>query len=107
MNPMRAAHRGPVRAVVSRRQAGAMTEGDGRNAGSGTGRPVKRGRSAHLALASFWLLALAGPALAADLPVKAPVPYLANTQAFDWTGWYVGVHLGVVQGRSNWSSGLL
>src|SRR5215813_12444161 len=32
----------------------------------------------------------AGPALAADIPVKAPVV----AQAFSWTGFYVGVHAG-------------
>ena len=84
-----------------------MTEGDGRNASGGMGRPAKRDRSTCFAFAGFSLFALASPALAADLPVKAPVPYLANTQAYDWTGWYVGVHAGVVRGRSNWFSGLI
>jgi high affinity Mn2+ porin len=51
------------------------------------------------------MLSLACPALAADLPVKAPVPYVGN--GYDWNGWYVGVHAGVIRGSSNWSSGLL
>ena len=42
------------------------------------------------------------PAFAADLPVKAPVPYVATS--YDWTGWYVGAHVGLIQGSSNWSS---
>src|SRR3974390_2768623 len=45
---------------------------------------------------------LGNPAYAADLPVKAPVPYLASS--YDWTGWYVGAHVGVIRGSSNWTS---
>jgi high affinity Mn2+ porin len=41
-------------------------------------------------------------AFAADLPVKAPVPYLADS--YDWSGWYVGAHIGVIRGSSRWSS---
>ena len=51
------------------------------------------------------MLAFGTPALAADLPdlpVKAPpVPYVAD---YDWNGWYVGAHLAVIGGRSNWSA---
>jgi high affinity Mn2+ porin len=50
-------------------------------------RPSKR-VSAGLSLG---LLALAAPASAADLPVKAKVP--AQT-VYDWTGFYVGGHFG-------------
>jgi high affinity Mn2+ porin len=40
--------------------------------------------------------------LPASLPVKAPVPYVSP--AYDWNGWYVGAHVGVVRGSSNWSA---
>ncbi|MBV9563376.1 MAG: carbohydrate porin [Bradyrhizobium sp.] len=54
-------------------------------------------------------LLLGGPALTAerpaDLPVKAPVSYLTN--GYDWTGWYVGAHAGVIRGSSTWSSNLV
>ncbi len=43
---------------------------------------------AGLALAAT---AVAGPAFAADLPIKAPPPV---APAFSWTGWYVGVTAG-------------
>jgi high affinity Mn2+ porin len=52
------------------------------------------------------VLATCSAALAADLPpslpVKAPVPYVAT--AYDWNGWYVGAHAGVIRGASNWSA---
>src|SRR5260370_2124284 len=37
-----------------------------------------------------------------SLPVKAPVPYVAT--AYDWNGWYVGAHGGVIKGASNWTA---
>ncbi|MBV8927031.1 MAG: carbohydrate porin [Bradyrhizobium sp.] len=49
------------------------------------------------------LLALAHPATAADLPVKAPVPYLPDAP-YNWNGWYVGAHAAVIRGDSNWSA---
>jgi high affinity Mn2+ porin len=55
-----------------------------------------------LAGVAFGTLALGGPAAAADLPVKAPAPYVST--AYDWNGWYVGAHVGVVRGSSNWSA---
>jgi high affinity Mn2+ porin len=52
------------------------------------------------------LLASCSFAIAADLPaslpVKAPVPYVAT--AYDWNGWYAGVHGGVIRGASNWTA---
>jgi outer membrane immunogenic protein len=36
-------------------------------------------------------VAMAGPALAADLPIKAPAPF---AERFSWTGCYVGGHIG-------------
>jgi high affinity Mn2+ porin len=40
--------------------------------------------------------------LPANLPVKAPVPYVLT--AYDWNGWYVGAHAGVIRGASNWTA---
>jgi high affinity Mn2+ porin len=52
------------------------------------------------------LLAFKAPALAADLPpslpVKAPVPHAST--AYDWNGFYVGAHAGVIRGASNWAA---
>src|SRR4029077_17444018 len=45
-------------------------------------------------------LALAGSAGAADLPVKAP----PAATAYDWTGLYVGGHIGYAAGSSHWSA---
>src|ERR1700722_18322668 len=45
--------------------------------------------------------------LPTDLPVKAPVAYVAKAPqapAADWNGWYVGAHAGAVGGASNWSA---
>lgn len=46
----------------------------------------------------FYLLAsaalLATPAIAADMPVKAPAAYAAPAPMFNWTGFYVGAHVG-------------
>src|SRR6266852_3127089 len=43
------------------------------------------------------LLALGGPGVAADMPVKAP-----HIQAvFDWTGLYIGAHAGYSRGSSS------
>src|ERR1700738_2556104 len=51
-------------------------------------------------------LAMCSVATAADLPpslpVKAPVPYVST--AYDWNGWSVGAHVGVIRGASNWSA---
>lgn len=47
------------------------------------------------------LMALTGSAVAADMPVKAPPP--AGT-AYDWTGVYVGGHIGYAAGSSHWSA---
>jgi high affinity Mn2+ porin len=59
-----------------------------------------------LCIAGIGLIVLAGAAHAADLsgmmPVKAPPP--AATAAYDWTGFYVGGHLGYAAGSSNWSA---
>jgi high affinity Mn2+ porin len=41
--------------------------------------------------------------LPADLPVKAPVPYVTDA-ASSWNGWYIGGHGAVVRGASSWSA---
>jgi outer membrane immunogenic protein len=46
-------------------------------------------------------LALAGPTLAADLPVKAP-PIVA-APAFTWTGCHIGAQVGGARGQKEWS----
>jgi high affinity Mn2+ porin len=55
-----------------------------------------------LAGVGFGLLALDGPAAAADMPLKAPVPYVSKD--YDWNGWYAGAHVGVIRGSSSWSA---
>jgi high affinity Mn2+ porin len=47
------------------------------------------------------LAALTGSAAAADMPVKAPPP---AATAYDWTGVYVGGHIGYAAGSSRWSA---
>jgi high affinity Mn2+ porin len=48
--------------------------------------------------------------LSPNLPVKAPVPYVTKApqapaaNGYDWNGWYIGVHVGVATGSSNWSA---
>ena len=68
----------------------------------------RRGRSwegvctgVGLSLLAFDFTAFAAD-LPADLPVKAPMPYVST--AYDWNGWYVGAHVGVIRGSSNWSA---
>jgi high affinity Mn2+ porin len=46
------------------------------------------------------LMAFTGSAAAADMPVKAPPPPAAA--AYDWTGVYVGGHIGYAAGSSHW-----
>jgi high affinity Mn2+ porin len=59
------------------------------------------------------MLMAGGAAIAADmpaLPVKTPAGYVPKTvqlpkvSADDWNGWYVGAHVGVIGGSSNWSA---
>ena len=72
---------------------------------------VSRYRERVLAGVGLSLLALDNPAGAGDmppnLPVKAPVAYVAKAAPFngyDWNGWYVGAHVGGIRGSSDWSS---
>jgi high affinity Mn2+ porin len=48
------------------------------------------------------IIVLAGRAAAADLPVKVP-PAPPAPAAYDWTGFYVGTHLGDAGGSSHWT----
>ncbi len=50
-----------------------------------------------LASAAFGALMLGCPAIAADLPIKAP----QLRPAFDWSGFYVGGHLGYGRGHAD------
>jgi len=60
------------------------------------------------------LLAACSAAIAADVPsttpVKAPPAYVTKAlpapapNGYDWNGWYIGVHVGVTTGSSNWSA---
>ena len=57
----------------------------------------RRSRERVVATVGLGLLMLAGPAAAADLPLKAP----RMTQSiFDWTGLYIGAHAGFGRGSS-------
>jgi len=51
-------------------------------------------RTKRFLLASTALLALGSAAAAADLPSRAPAPYVAPIPVFSWTGFYVGVNAG-------------
>src|SRR5258708_21152816 len=71
-------------------------------------------------ICTFWggtgvVLATCSFAIAGDLPtsfpVKAPVARYGAKAApggevngYDWNGWYVGAHVGVIRGSSNWSA---
>ena len=57
--------------------------------------PLKNWLLGGAALPAF----IVGPAMAADLPVKAPAP-AAVTRVYDWTGLYVGLNAGGAWGRS-------
>jgi high affinity Mn2+ porin len=84
-------------------------ERDRRNARAGNIRTMKRYRRSWERLFAgigLGMLALDSRAIAADmpasLPVKAPVAYVSKD--YDWNGWYVGAHAGVIRGASNWST---
>jgi high affinity Mn2+ porin len=46
--------------------------------------------------------AMSSPLAAADMPTKAPRKAL--TTVYDWTGFYIGGHVGFAAGSSNWSA---
>src|SRR5579872_2571572 len=62
----------------------------------------------HLLTICVWLLALADfaaypkAARAADIPLPTKAP--PQAPAYDWTGFYVGVHYGYAAGSSRWSA---
>ena len=45
---------------------------------------------------------IAGPAMAADMPVKAKAP--PPPVVWDWSGVYLGAHAGGAWARTNWDS---
>ena len=49
-------------------------------------------------------LASVGGAAADDVMVTKAPPPSASAAAFNWTGFYVGGHLGVAWGTSNWTT---
>jgi hypothetical protein len=50
------------------------------------------------------LLRLVAPAMAAELPMAMPVKVLPISTEYDWTGFYLGAHLGYAGGSSNWTA---
>src|SRR4051794_32546520 len=59
------------------------------------GRPMKR-----ILLSAALISIAAVPALAADLPVKAPMAAPIVAPVFNWTGFYIGVDGGGTWGRA-------
>jgi len=51
-------------------------------------------------------LVAGGSAMAADLPVKAPIFRAPAAAVYDWTGFYVGAHAGYAWARTNYSDPL-
>ena len=47
-----------------------------------------------LLLAGFALALVSAPAVAADLPMKAAPPMVAPIAVYNWTGFYIGGHIG-------------
>jgi high affinity Mn2+ porin len=92
---------GVMTSIVGWRQAfesAVMGRSDGMRR-SVSARPVNRNRrylEPVLAGAAFGALTLGSPAMAADIPLKAP--YLRP--AFDWSGFYIGGHTGYGRGSS-------
>src|SRR5271166_1224614 len=60
----------------------------------------------RILLASVGAVALAGTAVAADLPTRAPPPiYVPPVPIFTWTGVYVGAQIGYAWGTVNAHAG--
>jgi high affinity Mn2+ porin len=60
-------------------------------------------RAALLATAAVvTLLPMSGPLAAADLPIAYKAPPIPK--AYDWSGFYVGGHLGLAAGNSDWTA---
>src|SRR6185436_25597 len=68
----------------------------GRNWNVRTVNRKRRSLEHALAGAAFGALALGSPAMAADMPLKAP----HLRPAFDWSGFYIGGHAGYHRGSS-------
>src|ERR1700722_452083 len=68
----------------------------------GTGAVMRVGLSAGLGLVAL-LVPLFGGAKAADMAVKAPPQTASACSDYDWTGFYVGGHLGYGWGKSSFS----
>src|ERR1700760_560078 len=65
-------------------------------------RDRRAARRAFLLATTVFALASVGPAVAADqapMPVKAPA-----VSPFDWSGFYLGGHVGYATGTSNWTA---
>jgi outer membrane immunogenic protein len=61
---------------------------------------MKRSFVAGVALTSV----LAGHAMAADMPIKSPIKSpMDRPDAFSWTGFYIGGHVGYGWGNKKWS----
>src|SRR6202030_511785 len=69
----------------------------------------KYGGGAGVLLATCSFAVAGDSAATTSVPVKAPVVYTKAPQIpaannYDWNGWYVGAHVGVTVGSSNWSA---
>jgi high affinity Mn2+ porin len=63
-------------------------------------------RAANVPLQWILAAAIAAPALGAELPLPMPVKAPVKTPVsslYDWTGFYIGAHLGYAWGTSNWT----
>lgn len=60
-----------------------------------------------VAAAAFAALSFSAPANAADVPVKGPFYKAAPAPVFDWTGFYVGAHVGYGRENGSDASGLI
>lgn len=47
------------------------------------------------------VMLVTGGAMAADIPMKAPVAKAMMAPAWSWSGWYIGAHAGYAWGRTN------
>lgn len=90
----------------SRLSQGYCIGGPKTGAGRLVGTMGRRGRASGGVIAvAICVLTVAGRAAATDLaamPVKAPP--VAPSPMFDWSGWYLGAHVGMTAGTSSWSS---
>src|SRR3982074_2352133 len=95
--------------MAARRHDRREDERDRRNARAGNNRTMNRcyiSWECVCAGIGLGMFVLDSPAIAADmpasLPVKAPVAYVSKD--YDWNGWYVGAHVGVIRGALNRSA---